>query len=364
MIPIIQIWLNGEDISGKFAGRVLRGAIHETDGEKTDELRLSISNHDGLLAKPKFGAVLQVRLGWDIASLVKAGEFKVQDVTKFGEAARFDIVAQAAALDNSLKTQKNRAWKAPKTFDDVFKQIAADNQLTAAIHSSVAQIPIDKVLAQHGESDMHFAMRIARGVGAIAKVAQGKLVIVPKGAAESASGQAVTALTVTPSDLTGEWSIGAPQRPKRGACKANIFDRSQGGRSHAEAGDSANGPDYIFPHIFGSATEAKNAVAARSAAFKRGEKHFQGVFRPGIVPPAAGGALKTEDFGDDDDTDWTIKDRTIDFGAGISIKFRAELKAVKPTAKISKGSASAGSSTSSSGGVQEAGAVTAGSNVG
>lgn len=369
MTPIIQIWLNGQDISSRLAGRILHGSIDETDGEKTDELHLTISNYDGQLKKPATGATLEVRLGWQETGIVKAGQFKVQESEKHGEAAIFDVKAQAAALDNSLKTQKSRCWKAPKTYGDVFNQLASDNGLTASVHSSISQITIDKVLAQHGESDMHFAMRIARSVGAIAKMAQGRLVIVPKGAGQSASGGDIPSLTVKPSDLLDGWSIGNMERPKRGKCKTNMFDRTSGKRRQFSAGDSSNGPDYVFPEVFGSETEAKHAASGRSAHFKRHEAHFHGRLAPGIIPPAAGGVIETSGFGDDDDRAWTIKHLHTDFGGdkGIEIGFQCEVKAENPPAQEETGS-SGGSSGSASGsastGTQEAGAATGGSNVG
>lgn len=335
MIPIVQIWLDGADISSRLAGRILHGSIDETDGEKTDELRLTISNYDGLLKKPAVGATLEVRLGWQETGIFKGGQFKVQETEKAGEAAVFEVKAQAASLDNSLKTQKSRSWKPPKTYGDVFNQLASDNNLTASVHQSIAQITIDKVLAQHGESDMHFATRIARSVGAIAKMAQGRLVIVPKGAGQTASGSNIPALTVTPSDLLDGWRIGNLERPKRGKCKANILDRASGSRKQVSAGDPSNGPDYVFPEIFGSKTEAKNAVSARSAHFKRHEAHFHGRLAPGIVPPPAGGLVETSGFGDDDDRDWTIKRLSTQFGGekGIEIAFQCEVKATNPPAK-------------------------------
>lgn len=367
MTPLIQIFLDGKDISSRLAGRILQGAIEETDGEKTDELLLTISNYDGLIKKPATGAVLSVQLGWEETGVFKAGQFKVQEVEKRGEAAVFEIKAQAAALDNSLKTQKGRNWQKPKTYGDVFKQLASDNGLTAAVHSSISSVVIEKVVVQHGESDMHFAMRLARSLGAIAKVAQGKLVIVPKGAGQSASGASVSRLEVTPSDLQDGWRIGNLQRPKRGKCKAAIFDRASGKRKEASAGDASNGPDYVFPEVFGTETEAKKAVSARSAQFKRGEARFSGTLRPGLTPPPAGGVIASKDFGDDDDHDWTVKKLSTRFGGsiGIAISFQAEVKAENPAATVSTPSSSSSSSSgSSSSGVQEAGAVTAGSNVG
>ena len=77
--------------------------------------------------------------------------------------------------------------------------------------------------------------------------------------------------------------------------------------------------DYVFPHIFGTETEAKNAASAHSAHFKRNEAHFHGALRPGIIAPAAGGIITTAGFGDDDDRSWTIKHKTAAFHDGIEI---------------------------------------------
>ncbi|MGO8738646.1 phage late control D family protein [Rhodoblastus sp.] len=328
MIPIIQIFLDGQDISSRFAGRIVSGEIHETDGEKTDELRLTISNYDGMLAKPAKGAIVDVSLGWVETGVVKAGQFKVLETTKVGEIAAFHVTAHAAQLDNSLKTQKFRSFAPPKTYGQVFQQIASDNNLSAAVHPSIAQIQIDAILAQHGESDMHFGMRIARGVGAILKMAQGYFTVVPKGAGQSASGQAIPALTVTPADLVGRWEIGDKERPKRGQSKANVFSRKTATRTVVSSGNSSDGPDYVHPQLFGSQTEAQNAVKARAAAFKRGQKHFRGTLRGGIFPPPAGGILTTQGFGDDDDANFSIKSLRSVFGEkGLAFSFDGEQQA-------------------------------------
>jgi len=336
MTPIVQIFLDGQDISARFNGRLIEARIDETDGEKSDRLRMKVWNGDGRLRKPAVGAVLTVLLGWQETGIAKQGAFKVQDVSKHGGPAYFDIGAEAAALDKTLKTQKNRNWKAPKTFGDIFKQVAGDNGLVAAVHGSISQLKIEKVIAQHGESDMHFATRLARSVGAIAKVSEGRLIIVPKGLGQGASGAAMGSLTVTPADLEDGWSLGARQRPKRGKSKAHMFDRKEGKRRTFSAGDASNGPDFIVPHIFGTEMEAKAACSARAGHFKRGEKHFRGPLRPGLIPPPAGGVIISAGFGDDDDHPWIIKHKSTAFHDGIKISFDAEPKAENPPAKEEK----------------------------
>jgi phage protein D len=124
---------------------------------------MKVWNGGGRLRKPAKGATLMGMLGWKEVGIAKQGIFKVQEVTKHSGPAVFDIGAEAAALDKTLKTQKNRNWKPPKTYGDIFNQLASDNGLSPAVHGSISQL----MIAQHGESDMHFATRLARSVGKI-----------------------------------------------------------------------------------------------------------------------------------------------------------------------------------------------------
>lgn len=328
MKPIVEIWLDGQNISDKLAGRVLQGQIVESDGERTDELQLTISNYDGRLAKPKTGAKLTVKIGFEPGGVEKVGEYEVQEVVKVGAGAEFEITAHAADFKKTLKEQKTRSWTKGKTLGDVFKQVAGDNGLTPAISDKIASIKIDKIVAQTGESDIHLVTRLARQYGAIGKVAEGKLVVVPKGSGETASGAAMPAIKITPNDLEGDFRIASKERPKRGKVKATYHDREKGKRVEIEEG-GGEGPSFSFPQVFGTETEARKAAQARKREFGRAEKSFSGTLRMGLMGIKAGCVLTGSGFGDDDDQDWTTKRVTWEWGenvGGLIRKFEAETK--------------------------------------
>jgi phage protein D len=326
--PIILIILDGRDISSRFDGRILRGEIVEKDGDHADTLTLEISNHDGAIAKPRTGAIVVVMLGYEGFGVEKVGQYKVQSVVKIGAGAAYEITAEAADFAKTLKQQKSRSWTKGKTLGDVFNRVAGDNGLTPAISAEIAQIKIDKIVAQTQESDIHLATRIARKHDAICKVAEGRLVVVPKGKGETASGAAMEAVTITPNDLEGDFRITSKDRPKRGKVKAVYYDRDKAERKELEEG-GGDDPSYTLPQVFGSETEARKAAAARKREFGRAEKSFSATLRTALMGVKAGCVLQSAGFGDDDDQQWTVKQVNREFGeaaGGYIRKFEAETK--------------------------------------
>jgi phage protein D len=302
MRPIVQIFLDGRDISGLLGGRIIKGQIVEHEGGKADELSLTISNYDGLLEKPRKGASLEVALGFEETGVAKVGRFIVQRVTKRGPAAIFEVGGEAADFYGTLKEQKTRSW-VNGTLGQALAQIAADNGLEPAISGALASIRGN--FYQAGVSDIHFVTEQARKYGAIGKVAQGRLVFVEQGSGESASGRAMPTIPITPNDLERDFSIVDQDRPNRGRVKAKHYDRDTGERREIVAGDG-DGPSYTFPQIFGSQEEAERAVRARKREFDSEGKTFKGVLRTGRNDATAGGKARTEGFGDDDDMDWVF----------------------------------------------------------
>jgi len=325
--PVLQILIDGQDVSSRVNARVLSGTVTRHDGEKADQLELKLSNYDGMLAKPQRGQTLQIGLGFvEFGGPIDRGSYIVQGVSKLGGPAEFHVTAESANLKQTLKTQKTRTWVAPKTLGDVLGQIASDNGLSAAIDGGLAATAIDLILAQTGESDMHLALRLARLYGAVAKFAQGNLVFVPQGAGTTASGGAIPAITITPNDCES-FEFHDNDRMVRGKSHAKVWDRKTATQTDVTGDAGDGGPDYAHPQTFGSMTEAQKGTAARAKKFARAKKTFNAALRPPVQPPNPGGIVTTDGFGDDDDTDWIVKTVTDEFGGdGLVTKCEGELK--------------------------------------
>ena len=74
----------------------------------------------------------------------KAGTFKVTETVKSGPLAIFTVTAHAADLKKTLKKQKTRSWKSPKTMGDVVRDVAKDNGYEPQISEKLASVKIDK----------------------------------------------------------------------------------------------------------------------------------------------------------------------------------------------------------------------------
>lgn len=325
MVPIIQVSIDGRDVSSGVAGRILSGEVVQHDGGHGDECHLIISNFDGRLAKPARGGLIDVSVGFDITGVRSLGRFKVQKICKHGPKACFDVEGHGVDLITSLKAQKTRVWN-KTTLGVVLGTVAGENGLSLAIDGTLGAVAIT-TLAQTHESDMHLITRLARHYGAVGKPMGGRLLFIPKGTGTSASGAALPAIVVTPNDLEGDFSLETGDRPKRGKVVAHHFDRGLGQRVKHEADTGDGGPDYHLPHMYGDASSAQAACASRAKDFKAAKGTFKGTMKSGDNQVQAGGVLTSAGFGDDDDHDWTIKRVTHKFGDhGYVTAFEAEVK--------------------------------------
>ncbi|QGM46753.1 phage late control D family protein [Methylocystis heyeri] len=310
MIPVVTVSIDGNPLT-QVRKRAISGAIIESDGEKADSLNLEISNYDGRLKKPTRGQTVVVAVGWEEIGTVKVGQFIISTVSKKGPEAVFHVTGEAADLKKTLKGQKTRSWTAPKTLGDVFKQVAKDNGLSAAVDQTIASIKIEKIVAQTAESDMHLVTRLARHYGALATVKDGNLVVVPLGNGTTASGGAAASCQITPNDCES-FSFDENDRNARDKSHGTHYDRSKAKRSDvaSQKGQPQDGaPDFTHVHLFGTQTEAQNHADGRKQKFDRDSRQAHFALRPGLTGVPPGGVVNASGFGDDDDTAWTVKSR-------------------------------------------------------
>src|SRR3546814_18547541 len=56
---------DGTDLSDKVNPRLISLSLTEKRGEEADSLEITLHNHDGQIAPPRRGAMLQLALGWE-----------------------------------------------------------------------------------------------------------------------------------------------------------------------------------------------------------------------------------------------------------------------------------------------------------
>lgn len=193
--PIYKITVDGQNITTAIQGRLINLGLSDNRGFEADQLDLSLDDSDGLLDLPSRGAVLNIAFGWESTGLVDKGSFTVDEISHSGSPDTMTIRARSADLRAGLTTQRERSWH-QVSVDTIIRTIAAENDLTPTISPKLASQVIAH-MDQTNESSANFLTRLAGQFDAIATVKAGRLLFIHAGAAESASGKPMPAITIT-----------------------------------------------------------------------------------------------------------------------------------------------------------------------
>ena len=195
-----KVTLDGQDLTQRFAPRLIGLRLTEQRGEEGDQLEIEVSDSDGKLDLPPEGARLTVQLGWDrgtgvAVGLVNKGSFLVDEVGWQGPPDVVTIRARSADFADTFRKRRTRTWK-DKTLGAMLQEVAGAHGLTAKVHGDLAGKQVTAA-EQHNKSDMEFLRDLGRRYDAIATVKDGKLLFAPIDADTTASGQQLPSLTLT-----------------------------------------------------------------------------------------------------------------------------------------------------------------------
>ena len=332
MTPIFSISVDQGDITAKVADRLLNLRITDEAGMKSDTANLTLDNRGTAVAIPRRGVIMKIGLGYDKTGLVHMGAYTVDEVSTEGPVRTLTISAKAADMQAGLKVRKTRAWF-NLTLGALVSTIAGEHELTPQVSPALASINIAPVpyqqLDQTNESDLHLLTRLAAQYDAIAKPANGFLLFVAKGEAKAASGQDLTPVTLTESDVK-TFRARAADRGKYAAVKAYYLDDATQQRVSVMAGDGD--PVFSLRRTYPDAVQAEGAARSKLDALKRGTATLSLTLegRPDI------GAETPLTFVSDDDLaydDWVVTRAEHELsgraGGGFTTRIEAEIPKAK-----------------------------------
>jgi uncharacterized protein len=324
LTPDYDISTGGASILARLDGRAASITITDSAGTDSDTLQVDIEAGDKAVALPRKGAELSVSMGYKETGLSFMGRYTVDEVRVSGPPIMLSISAKAADMRASLKEHRTQAYS-DKTLGAIISEIAGRHGLKGAVSGDLYSRKIP-YLGQTEESDLHLISRLARLHGAVAAPKNGKLVFTKKGAGQSASGQALTTITLTP-DQCSDFDIQMPDRPQVKEVQAHWHDRKKAERKTEKAAAGGTESGFTLRHDFPSQDEAQWAGEAKADDLKRAGGSFSAslVGTPGLV---AEGIVKTSGFYPGCDATWSIKTatHTID-GSSFTTKIDCELKA-------------------------------------
>jgi len=248
-------------------GRLISLSITDYAGFQADDLRLSISDHDGAVALPKKGAVIEAAIGWGNV-LIPKGKFTVDEVTHSGAPDKIDVSAKSADFSQGFAEQTDKSWH-QQTIGQIVITIANKRGWQPKIHQDLANIKIEHI-DQTSESDAHFLTRLGKRYDALASVKDAKLLFMPHGKSESVSGSKLSALMIERQKGDQHNYRNADRGGKVTGVRAFYHNQKSGKRKKVEVGKS--GYRRQIRATYATKAEAQAAAKAKWNEIQRGKK--------------------------------------------------------------------------------------------
>ena len=281
-VPAFRITVDGNDIAKLISPRLMSLELTDNRGIEADQLSITLSDHDGLLAIPPKGATIRLWLGWSDTGLVDKGTYTVDETEHSGAPDVLSIRARSADLRKGLKTKRERSWS-NTTLGDVLGDIALGNGLTATIAGALDGLPILQ-LDQANESDANLISRMGEEFDAVVTVKAGCLLCLPAGGGKTATGAELPHITLTRADGDQHRYLQA-DRDSYDGVRAYFYDVNSAKKQEAIAGGGENLKD--LRHTFSDRQSALRAARAEFNRLQRGSATLSYTLargRPDLIP--------------------------------------------------------------------------------
>lgn len=195
LTPAAELTIDGRRFGTQAMSRIISISLTDKRGFEADELTIELDDHDGTIAIPKTGSKITLKLGYQETGLVEKGEYLVSEFTASGSPDRLSITARAADLAEALAEQVEKSWH-KQTLYQIIEAIAKKHKYAYIISKDYQNTKIEHI-DQTNESDASFMSRLAEQYDAIATIKNGKLLFIPAGESQTASGQPILPTTIT-----------------------------------------------------------------------------------------------------------------------------------------------------------------------
>ncbi len=267
MKPLFRIVADGAEITALINDRLLLLRTLDKPGMESDEFELRIDDRDSVVALPRRGAGIEIYMGYAGASLARLGRYVVDDVECSGPPDTMVIRGKATDMRGSGKSTRNASWE-DVPLSRIVGDIAARNGWQAECSVTAVVPRIDQI----NESDLNFLTRLAKDYDCTAKVADGKLLVLPRQGGQTASGKRLALVTIRRSDVS-RWQFRLGDHKTQKAVTTRYQDRKTGDLVNLTL-DNQDAPDglpavHTDRHIHPNKSAAEQAAKARLAAFNR-----------------------------------------------------------------------------------------------
>ena len=308
--PAFRIEANGGDITQLIADRLLSMRLNEQAEQQSDSLEITLDDRDKRIPVPSNGTWLRVWLGYSSGGRkpVYMGAFAVDEVELSMGPRSMVIKATASNTAPTLqKEQRTKSWH-NTTLGAVVQEIAGRHNVVPVIKGALASQQI-KHEDQTNESDQAFLTRLAEKFKATIKPADGRLVVVPRGATDNSG-----SVTIRQEEVTN-WRATLKNRGAYGGVKAKWLDRTVNKEKVVTAGESGGAlPVFEEKQLYKTQAEAQKAAESRLQSLRAGEVRVN-ITLPGRPDVNAEGMVTLTGFRGEVDGTWNVKNVTHDLGS-------------------------------------------------
>lgn len=264
--PLYRLEVNGVDITPRLNGRLISLTLTDNRGLEADSLDITLADHDGLLAIPPRRAAVRLWLGWQDTGLVFKGSYTVDEVEHSGTPDTLSIRARSADLRAGLTRKRERSWH-QVSLADIVQTVAQAYSLKPVVDLLLGQLSVPH-LDQADESDANLLTRLGAEHDAIASVKAGHLILLPVGAARTASGLALPHVTLTRADGDSHRWLEADREAYTGV-RTHYHDANSAQRLDAIVGTEDN--LKTLRHVYADQHSALEAARSEWRRLQRGQ---------------------------------------------------------------------------------------------
>ncbi len=267
MTPVFRIEADKRDITALINDRLLMLRTSDKPGLESDEFELRIDDRGQAVALPSRGASIEISMGYVGQALVRLGRYTVDEVELSGPPDQLVIRGKASDMRGSGKTTRSGSWEGVP-LQQIVRDIAARNGWEAVCPVQTKVPRVD----QFNESDFNFITRLAKQYDSTAKVAEGKLLVLPRQDGKSASGKTLPVVTITRHDIS-RYQFRLGDKTTNKAVQAKYQDKKSGELKTVDVSNdeapSSLPAVHTERHVYPNETAAQQAAQARLAAFNR-----------------------------------------------------------------------------------------------
>lgn len=243
---------------------------------------------------------LNIALGYRETGVLPMGIYTVNEVTIQSPPKTLLIKAHATNLRLSLKEKASKEWH-QITLGSLVKEIAEKHGYGCRVAEEFENVLIPHI-NQTEESDISLLTKIAIEREAMAKLAGGYILFIPKGKAKSATGKALGTTTIRPQD-TINWKVHFTVRDKYNSVVAKWHSYEKGETIKETVGSGE--PSYIMLELYSNAESALSAANAKLKQLKRNNETLD-ITMPGNPELFAEAKLNLIAFNQAVDGEWIV----------------------------------------------------------